>query len=172
MARIKNLLVGFFFGAMLTSCESGITDVIIPSYIPGMVTNYTQATPTKVNRIYTSLSDAKIAQFQIEASHKRRMFEFDIMAKQEGLEYGIIKQVQTDLVIGSQQLQESLFGEGGLVSVGGTSLLTALGAGGLAYRFGAKKQRPDDYNSAEAKAEILKARTMNDDDFKAYLESV
>lgn len=129
-------------GAATSGC-AGLTDPIIPTYIPPNVRTYAGVTNGPANGVYWTKTDAVRMKVQIELRYA-----------QDYLAYQGAKGSNEAALAAADALQTKLFDpETGLVTLG---VATLLGGGGLlaGYRNGLKKPRPGDIPGDQHKAEV------------------
>lgn len=149
------LAAGLGAGAIPLSGCAGITDPVVPTYIPQNVRTYAGSTNGPMNGIYWSKSDAVRTRVLVEYAYAR-----------DTLRYQTARGQNEAALATANALQDRLFNpDTGLVTLG----LAALGGGGLSvltYRTGLRKPRPGDVTKEQNEAEKLAAGLQSPEKFR------
>jgi hypothetical protein len=94
---------------------------------------------------YPNLAKAILLDEKVDATYAMKTQEAKHLVENYNLEYSLLKKVTVPNVTTSLEREQSLFGEGGLVSLG----LSCLGIGGLGSIIGLMRKRPGDITKEE-----------------------
>jgi hypothetical protein len=157
MKILAALSLLFFLGGL--GCMS-ISERITPAEIDPKAVDYAiDSGVSEPNEYegYPNLLKAKRLKKDVDSAHKVNQFDLQQMIEKDKLDYSLHRDVASENLLASQQWEEMLFGEQGLIALG----LSLAGVGGLAGIYGWTRKRPNDrtpeeFNSAveEVKAEV------------------
>jgi hypothetical protein len=162
IAIIVSIIASLLAMTTLLGCVA-FSKAITPATLDNNAIAYTGNPPDEYRSfIWPNLADVEKLSADVDSTHQLNTLAWQQKIDTDKLKYSQIKAVVAKNRQLASQLEQNLFGDQGMLTIG----LSALGFGLPAGLLGLMRKRPQDITPEEFKTALIEAGLKNPDDFK------